>query len=36
MPVNVILTSLPEEQAAKTKSVSGKDTAKGVFNILHT
>ena len=29
-------TSLPQVQAAKPKYFSGKDPAKGAFNIMHT
>ena len=39
IPVNAccyIPTSLPQEQAAKAKCFSGKDPAKGVFNIMYT
>ena len=30
------LHQLPQEQAAKTRSFSGKDPAKGVFSIMHS
>ena len=31
-----IPTSLPQEQAAKTKILNGKDPAKRVFSIMHS